>query len=102
MKITFTRTRNISIKRLGTYINKHITKDTSSRPLEEKISKLVRFYIYDLGVSVNSKNYDNGEEIINTIIEAMKADGTFKAVEKTYNDYMKIYNLGYEHGRYGR
>ena len=102
MKITFTRTRNISIKRLGTYINKHITEDVSSRPLEEKISKLVRFYIYDLGVSVNSKNYDNGEEIINTIIEAMKADGTFEAVKNKYEEYMKIYNLGYAHGRYGR
>ena len=102
MKITFTRTRNISIKRLGTYINKHITEDTSSKPLEEKISKLVRFYIYDLGVSVNSKNYDNGEEIINTIIEAMKADGTFEAVKTKYDEYMKIYNLGYAHGKYGR
>lgn len=102
MKITFTRTRNISIKRLGTYINKHITEDTSSKPLEEKILKLIRFYIYDLGVHLNSKNYDNGESVINEIMDAMKADGTFEAVKNKYDDYMKIYMLGYEHGRYGR
>lgn len=102
MKITFTKTRSVSIKRLGVYINKHITKDTSSKPFEEKVSKLALSYLYDLGVHLNPKNYDNSESVMSEIMEAMKADGTFETIKKTYDNYMKIYNLGYEHGRYGR